>query len=57
MQEKVFNKKGKELITLADAEKLGYANATTLKERIKAGSLKGIKIAKTWLVVKEDVRK
>lgn len=57
MDEKIYNKKGKELITLKEAEKLGYAEADTLKRRIQADTLKGIKKGKTWFVTKEDVRK
>lgn len=57
MDQKIFNVKRKELITLAEAEELDLAKATTLKERIKAGTLTGIKKGKTWFVVKEDVKK
>lgn len=60
MDEKIYKKEGKrykEIITLAEAEKLGYAEADTLKRRIQAGTLKGIKKGKTWFVEKEYVRK
>ncbi len=57
MGEKIYNKEGEELITLTEAEKLGYAKADTLKKRLQLGLLKGIKKGKTWFVIKEDVRK
>ena len=57
MDEKIYNKERKELITLIEAEELGYAKADTLKKRIQLGLLKAIKKGKTWFVVKEDVRK
>lgn len=57
MDEKIYNKERKELITLTEAEELGYGQADTLKMRIHAGTLKGIKKGKTWFVIKEDVRK
>jgi len=57
MDEKIYNKEGKELISLAEAEKLGYAKADTLKMRIHAETLKAIKKGRDWLVAKEDVRK
>ena len=57
MDEKIYNKEGKELITLVEAEKLGYGQADTLKMRIHADTLKAIKIGKTWLVVKDDLKK
>ena len=57
MNEKIYNKERKELITLTEAEEFGYGQADTLKMRIHAGTLRGIKIGKTWLVIKEDVRK
>ena len=57
MDEKIYNKEGKELITLAEAEELGYAKADTLKMRVHAETLKGIKKGRDWFIVKEDVRK
>ena len=57
MKGKVYNKEGKELITLAEAENLGYGQTDTLKMRIHAGTLKGIKNGRDWFVVKEDVKK
>lgn len=57
MDDKIFNKQGKELITLAEAEELGIARAEALKMSILRGTLKAIKKGKTWFVVKEDVRK
>ncbi|MBI3622802.1 hypothetical protein HY212_01820 [Candidatus Pacearchaeota archaeon] len=57
MNEKIYNKEGKELITLAEAEKLGLAQADTLKMRIHAKTLKAIKKGKTWFVEKDYVRK
>ncbi len=56
-RDKVFNKDGKELISIQEAERLGYGLADTFKMRIHAGTLKAIKIQRSWLVVKEDVRK
>lgn len=57
MDEKIYNKEKKELITLTEAEELGYEKADTLKRRIQMGTLQAIKKGKTWFVVKEDVRK
>lgn len=57
MNEKVYNKQGKELITLTEAKKLGYGNTSTFRMQILAGTLKAIKKGKTLLVLKEDVRK
>ena len=57
MDDKIFNRRGKELITLAEAEELGVARAEALKMSILRGRLKAIKKGKTWFVVKEDVRK
>ena len=57
MDERVYNKERKELITLTEAEKLGYGQADALKMRIHAGTLKAIKKGKTWFVVKDYVRK
>ncbi len=56
MPMKIYSKEGKELITLAEAEELGYAQAEALKMRIHAGTLKGIKKGRDWFVVKEDVK-
>ncbi len=61
MDNKIFNRRGKELITLSEAEELGIARAEALKMRILRkglrGRLKAIKKGKTWFVVKEDVKK
>ena len=57
MKDKIYNKEGKELITLAEAEEFGFAKADTLKMRVHAGTLKGIKRGRDWFVVKEDDRK
>lgn len=57
MSDKIFNKERKELITLTEAEKLGYAKVSTLKMRIHVGTLRAIKRGRDWFVVKEDVRK
>ena len=57
MKDKIYNEERKELITLLEAEKLGYATADALKMRIHAETLKGIKKGRDWFVVKEDVRK
>jgi len=57
MNEKIYNKERKELITLTEAEELGYGQADTLKMRIHAGTLKGIKKGKTWFILKNDVKK
>ena len=57
MNEKIYDKERKELITLTEAEELGYGQADTLKMRIHAGTLKGIKKGKTWFVLKNDVKK
>ena len=57
MDEKIFNKDGKELITLAEAEKLGYGQQDTLKMRIHAKTLNAIKKGKTWFILKEDVKR
>lgn len=57
MNEKIYNKERKELITLTEAEEFGYAKADTLKKRIQIGTLKAIKKGKVWFVVKEDVKK
>ena len=54
---KIYSKEGKELITLAEAEKLNYAQAEALKMRIHADTLKGIKKGRDRFVVKEDVKK
>ena len=51
MNEKIYNKEGMELITLAEAEKLGYALADTLKMRIHNKNLKGIKKGKNFGMV------
>ena len=56
MRDKIYNKEGKELITLAEAEKLGYGQTDTLKMRIHADTLKGIKKGRDWFIVKEDVK-
>lgn len=53
---KIYNEERKELITLAEAEKLGYAQAAALKMRIHAGTLKGIKKGRDWFVMEEDVK-
>ena len=39
MDEKIFNRLGKELITLAEAEELGIARAEALKMSILRGRL------------------
>lgn len=57
MDEKIYNKEKKELITLTEAEELGYAKADTLKRQIQAGTLNGIKKGKTWFVKREDVKR
>lgn len=57
MKEKVYNKEGEELITLVEAQELGYAQADTLKMRIHAGTLQAVKKGKTWFVVKDDVKR
>lgn len=57
MNERIYNKERKELITLKEAEELGYGQADTLKMRIHAGTLRGIKKGKTWFVIKYDVKK
>ena len=56
-REKIFNKDGKELISIQEAEKLGYGLADTFKMRIHAGTLKAIKVQRSWLVEKDHVRK
>ena len=57
MDEKIYNKERKELITLIEAEELGYAKADTLKKRIQLGLQKGVKKGKAWFVVKNDVKR
>ena len=57
MSGKIYNKAGKELITLQEAEKLRIAKADTLRKQIFLGDLKAIKKGKTWFVVKDYVRK
>ena len=57
MSEKIYNKEGKELITLQEAEELGIAKADTLRKQIFLGNLKAIKKGKTWFVEKNYVRK
>ena len=54
MDDKIFNRQGKELITLVEAEELGIARAEALKMRILRGKLKAIFKGKTWFVEKED---
>lgn len=56
MNEKIYNKERKELITLTEAEELGYAKSDTLKKRVQSGSLKAIKKGKTWFVVKDELK-
>lgn len=57
MDDKIFNRRSKELITLSEAEDLGIARAEALKMSILRGKLKAIKKGKTWFVVKEDVKR
>ena len=57
MNDKIFNRRGEELITLAEAEDLGIARAEALKMSILRGRVKAIKKGKTWFVVKEDVKR
>lgn len=54
MDDKIFNKQGKELITLTEAEELGIARAEALKMSILRGRLKAIKKGKTWFIEKKD---
>ena len=59
-REKVFNKDGKELISIQEAEKLGYGLVDTFKMRIHADTdkeFKAIKIQRCWLVEKDYVKK
>lgn len=56
MDEKVYDKNGNELITPQEADKMGYTKESTIRMRLKAGTLKGIKKG-AWLVRKDDVRK
>lgn len=56
MNEKVYDKDRKELITLQEAEEEGYGKESTLKMRIHSGTLRAIKKG-TWLIRKEDVKK
>ena len=57
METRIYNEEGKELITLKEAQRLGFARAEALKMRILVGKLKGIKKGRDWLIVKEDVYK
>ncbi len=57
MSEKIYNKKGKELITLQEAQEMGSGQADMFKMRIHAGTLKGIKKGRDWFIIKEDVKK
>ena len=54
---KIYNNKGEELITLIEAQRLKLARVPGLKKRILTGKLKAIKIGKTWLVVKDDLKR
>lgn len=56
MDEKVYDKEGYELITPQEVERLGYAKESTIRMRLKNGTLKGIKKG-AWLVRKEDVKR
>ena len=57
MNDKIYNRSGKELITLQEAEELSIAKADTLRKQIFLGNLKAIKKGKTWFVIKDYVRK
>ena len=57
MSHEIYNNDGKELITLSEAQRLGFARSETLKMRIHAGTLKGVKKGRDWFIVKEDVKK
>ncbi len=57
MNEKVYDDDRNELITLQEAEELGYGKESTLKMRIHAGNLKAIKKGYFWLIRKDDVKK
>lgn len=57
MDNKIFNRRHKELITLTEAEELGIARAEALKMSILRGKLNAIKKGKTWFVVKEELKK
>ena len=54
--EKVFDKEGNELITPQEAEEMGYAKESTIRMRLKAGTLKGIKKGSVWLIKKDDLK-
>ena len=56
MNGRVYDKDGNELITPQEAEAMGYAKESTIRMRLMAGTLKGIKKG-AWLIRKEDVRK
>ncbi len=56
MDEKVYDKDGNELITPQEAEAMGYAKESTIRMRLMAGTLKGIKKG-AWLIRKDDVKR
>ena len=49
----LYNRQGKHLITLKEAQQKGYGTAYTLKQRIRRGHLKGYKVAHLWVVLQD----
>ena len=47
----------KELLTLKQAEQLGYGKADTLKHAIHYGNLKAVKIGREWVTTKKWLNK
>ena len=51
----LYNRAGKRLLTLQEAEKKGYGSADTLRQLINRGGLKAYKVGNLWLVLEASL--
>jgi hypothetical protein len=47
----LYNREGKRLLTLREAEAKGYGSSEMLKKRIRRGQLPACKLGSLWLVL------
>ena len=51
----LYNRAGKRLLTLQEAEKKGHGSADTLRQHINRGGLKAYKVSNLWLVLEASL--